>query len=76
VHQLIDVVGRNAGFCRPRRNVQHFTRQPTDLAHALLLLLVQHRDLVPVDKYLLGARYAILGVIGKLYALRDFAARR
>lgn len=63
MHDLIDIIRRNTRLQRPRRNVQHLARQPTHLAHALLLLLVEDGDVVPADELLLGPRDAIAGVV-------------
>jgi hypothetical protein len=53
VHNLVDVVRSDTRFRRTRRDVQYFSPQPTHLAHAFYLLLVQDRNFVPVDKDLL-----------------------
>lgn len=76
MHDLVNVV---CGNTRPRLagcNVQHFASQPADLAHALLLLLVQNGNLVPVDKDLLGVGYPIFRVVRQLYVLRYVSSRR
>ena len=73
---LVDVVGCYTRLCRRCRNVQNLTRQSAHLAHAILLLLGENGNLVPVDKDLLRARNAILGVIRVLDALLHLTLRR
>ena len=53
VHDLVDVICGHTRLRSARCNVEHFATQPADLAHALLLLLIQDGDLIPVDEDLL-----------------------
>jgi hypothetical protein len=76
VNDLVDVVSSDPRLCRSSCNVQNLAPEATHLAHRILLLLVQNSNLVPVDKDLLRARYAIFCVIWVPYVLRDFASRR
>ena len=76
VHNLVDVVGCYAGLCGRSGNVQDLTRQSAHFAHAVLLLLCENSNLVPVDKDLLRAGDAILCVVWVLDALLDLALRR
>lgn len=68
---LVDVICRDSGLRFARRNVEDLSRQPAHLAHALNLLRIQDRNLVPPDKLLLGARYPILCVVGQLHGGRN-----
>lgn len=76
MNDLIDVISSNSRLCRSSCNIQDLSAIAAHLAHRILLLLVQDRDLVPVDKHLLRTRYAILGVVWVFDVLGDFAARR
>jgi hypothetical protein len=76
VHNLVNVVGCDAGLCGRRGDVENLTRQSAHLAHAVLLLLCEDSNLVPVDKDLLRAGNAILCVVGVLDALLDLALGR
>jgi len=76
MYELVDVVSGDTRHCGSSCNVQNLAPVPTHLAHRILLLLVQNRDLIPVDKHLLRARYAVLRVVWVSYVLRDFASRR
>jgi hypothetical protein len=76
MHNLVNVIRCDTRFRRTRRNVQHLSRQPAHLAHAFLLLHIQHGNLVPVDKDLLGAWYAILRVVWEFDGFRHLSSRR
>lgn len=76
VYYLINVVCRYTRLCFPRSNVQHLSRKPTDLAHALNLLRIQHGNLIPANKLLFGAGNAVFGVVGQLDARRDLPSLR
>lgn len=53
MHNVVDVVGRHSGLSGSGGNVEDFTGEAADLAHALLLRLVEDRNLVPANKDLL-----------------------
>ena len=76
VHHLVNMVRRRARLGFPGGNVEHLPRQPAHLAHAILLRLIEDGDLVAADKALLGARYAVLGVLWVRYPFRNRAACR
>jgi hypothetical protein len=76
VDDLVNVVGGDTRLRRRRRNVQNLTRQSAHLAHAILLLLGEDSNLVPVDEDLLRARDTVLGVVWQLDALLHFTLRR
>ena len=52
MHDLVDVIRRHPRLDLSRRKVQHFPRQPADLAHALLLFLGEDLDLIPAYELL------------------------
>jgi hypothetical protein len=64
VDHLVDMVRRSTRLHLPRSNIQDLARQTADLAHPILLLLIQDRDVVPAYKLLLGPREAVLRVVG------------
>lgn len=76
VDDLVNVVGGYTRLRCRRGNVQNLTRQSAHLAHAILLLLGEDSNLVPVDEDLLRARDTVLGVVWKLDALLHFTLRR
>lgn len=76
VDDLVNVVGCYTRLRRCSRNVQNLTRQPAHLAHAILLLLGENSNLVPVHKDLLRARDAVFRVVRELDALLHFTLRR
>ena len=75
MHNLVDLVCRDARPEGRRSNVQHLSRQPAHLAHAVLRLGVQLRDLVGPDERPPGFRNAIFGIIGVRYGLGHLALR-
>jgi hypothetical protein len=74
VHNLVNVVCRDSWLHLPCSNVQHLSRQPTDLPHPILLFLVQYCDFVPVRVCILG--HAVFCVIRESYSIGDFASGR
>jgi hypothetical protein len=66
MNDLVYVVGSHTRPHFLRRNIEHLSCQPTDLAHSILLLLVQDRNLIPPYEYLLGARYPIFCIVRML----------
>ena len=73
VHDLVDLVGRDAGPHGSRGNVEHLAGQAADLAHALLCLGVELLDLVGADEGPAGLGDAIFGVVGVGDRCRDRA---
>lgn len=73
---LINVVGSDSRLEGGSGDVEDFTSQAADFAHALLLCLVQDRDLVPADKDLLRVGNAIVCVIGAHNVVWQLAAGR
>jgi hypothetical protein len=53
MHDLVYEVSCDAWFRLPRSNVQHLTRQPAHLTHALYLLRIEYRNLVAPNEDLL-----------------------
>jgi hypothetical protein len=53
MHNLVYEVGGDAWFCLSCRNIQHLTRQPTNLTHAFYLRRIEYGNLVPSNKNLL-----------------------
>lgn len=52
MHDLIDVVGRDARLDFSRGDVEDFPSEATDLSHALLLFFVEHLQPVPLHDVL------------------------
>ena len=76
MHNLIYIISRDSGLGGGGSNVEHLTREAADLAHTLLLCLVEDGDLVPSNKDLFGSRNAIFRVIGSRDVCWYFTARR
>lgn len=76
MHHLIDPICRDPRAHLPRRNVQHLSRQPAHLAHALDGFGVQDGDPGARADGLLGARHAARVVVGQPDVLGHGAARR
>lgn len=78
VYYPVDLVGRDAGSDRSSSNVEDLSRQPADLAHRILCLLVEDLDLVPVDEGPPCLGYAVGGVVGvgdRLWDLTSWGQR-
>jgi hypothetical protein len=76
VHNLVDLVGCDARpECRSG-DVQHLSRQPAHLAHAILGLGIQLLDLVGPDERPAEFGDAIFRVVGMRYRLGHLAPRR
>jgi len=73
VYYLINVVCSDTRLCSCGGEVENFTSETADFAHALLLSLVKDGDLVPSDKDLLRSRDAILCVVGSRNMFGEFA---
>lgn len=72
---LVYVVGGNSRAYSGGGNVENFTGEATDLAHAILGLGVEYLDLIPARHgTVLGD--PIFGPFGVPYALRDYTLRR
>lgn len=69
MHDFVDVVRSHTRFHLSGSNVQYFAAQLADLAHSILLRLVEDRDLITSDERLLGVRNTVLGVVGVSNAL-------
>lgn len=50
MHNLVNMVGGNAGFDLARGNIQDFAAQAAGLTHAFLLGLGEDLDLISADK--------------------------
>jgi hypothetical protein len=53
VDNFVNIVGRNTGLQRARSDIKNLSRQAADSAHALLFFLVENRDVVSADEFLL-----------------------
>lgn len=71
VYHLVYVVCSHSRNSSPSRNIKNFSRQPADLPHALLLLLVENGDIVLANKLLFRPRYAISSIVRMRYSLRN-----
>lgn len=76
VDDFVNVVGSDSRLEGGSGDVEDFTSQAADLAHALLLCLVQDRDLVTADKDLLRVGNAIVCVVGAHNVVWQLAAGR
>lgn len=75
VNNLVDVVGRDARSNRRRSNIENFSGQAANLAHAILSLGVQLLDLVGANHAPVVLGDAILCIVGARYRRRNFASR-
>lgn len=73
---LVDGVGGDSGLEGCCCEVEDFSCKTADLAHTLLLSLVEDGDLVPAHKDLFGSGDTISGVIGTWDVCGHFAAGR
>lgn len=76
VNNLVNLVGGDAWPQGSSRDIQNFSRQTADLAHAILLLGVELLNLVRPNERSASLGNTIFGVIGVRYRLGDFALGR
>lgn len=76
MYDLIYIVCGDTGLGRSSRDIQYLSGQPTDLAHALLALLIEDFDLVTHPEHALTPRNAVQRIIGVLYRLGNLPVRR
>jgi hypothetical protein len=75
VHNIVNLVRRDARPNGSRCDVQHLSRQPAHLAHAVLGLGIQLGDLVGPDECPAEFGNAIFGVVGMRDRLGNLALR-
>lgn len=76
MHNLVNLVCRDARPDRCSGDIQHLSRQAADLSHALLALGVQLGNLVRPDERPALFGNAVLRVVGVRYRLGHLAPRR